>query len=277
MEKSRILFGIVCFREKFWQTTVFENLKIENKRKQPSEKLLIFIYDNTDFAEWNIIDEYQEDDQIKVIYKHSSENVGISKAYNHIANYAKENFISHLVFLDQDTKLDENFISIYRNVSQKDIDIAAPLIYSNDTLLSPSIYKNYRSSFYQVIGDEKIELKGSSCINSGLLIKTDFFHKVGGYDENLRLDFCDHEFIKRVGTFSRFLNIIPLSLHQDFSTNTNSKDAALFRYSLFTKDVKAFKKINNNDFKIALFVDIPHLVRLTVQYRSLAFIKQRFF
>lgn len=275
MEEIKILFGIVCFREKFWETLSFKTLVAS--AKSTNKQISIFIFDNTDNENWNIEEEYNPVNTHTLQYIHNPNNPGISVAYNTIAKYARDNQFSHIVFLDQDTELPEDFFSEYEKKAENSVNIAAPIIFSNDRLISPGIYKNYRSSFYKTINQDKIELKNNSCINSGLLIKTVFFYEVGGYDEALRLDFCDHEFIKRVGELTKFLNIIPIRLEQNFSTNTNSLDKALFRYSLFTKDMKAFKKINHNDYKITLFVDIPHLIRLTLQYKSLAFIKQRFF
>ncbi|WP_312822089.1 glycosyltransferase [Epilithonimonas sp.] len=271
----KILFGIVCFREKFWETKSFISLlaSVENYQKPIS----IFVFDNTDDLGWDAYSSYTTTEFAQVDYKHNPKNPGIAVAYNTIARHAREQHFSHIVFLDQDTELPSNFFSEYLKTIDLDLDIAAPLIYENRKLLSPSIYKNYRTSFYDKIDNDKIKLKGNSCINSGLLVKTDFFFKIGGYNETLRLDFCDHEFIKRAADNTQFLNIIPVKLEQNFSTNTNPLDKALFRYDLFSKDVKAFKKINKNDIKIALFVDLPHIIRLTLQYKSFAFIKQRFF
>ena len=271
-----VLIGIVIFREKYWETVTFKKLLHLSEKLPHGERITIFIFDNTDLPQWDVEHGFLGNEKITVFYTHDSNNPGISKAYNQIAEYAKDNQFSHIVFLDQDTDLPQDFLSVYQQIVDKDVDIAAPLIYENGKLLSPGMYKNYRSSFYKKIEGEKIELKDNSCINSGLLIKTDFFYKVGGYNESLRLDFCDHEFIKRVGTFTKFLNIIPVKLEQNFSTNTNPQSKALFRYALFTKDIKSFKRIHNNDFRITLFVDLPHLIRLTLQYKSLAFIKQRF-
>lgn len=272
---TKIIFGIVTFREKFWETPSFNSLIASAKKID--EAVTIFIFDNTDVENWDAGAGYNSDEKIKICYVHNPENPGISAAYNTIAKFAKDHHFSHIVFLDQDTELPEDFCLVYSKVAENATDIAAPLIYENGKLLSPGIYKNYRSFSYESIQSDSILLKNNSCINSGLMIKTDFFFKTGGYNQCLRLDFCDHEFIARVGNFTEYLKIIPTKLEQNFSTNTNPREKALFRYQLYIKDMKAFKKINNNDYKVSLFVDLPHLIRLTLQYKSLAFIKQRFF
>ncbi len=266
-----ILFAIVCFREKYWETPAFRSLQTVAAQ----EEISIFIHDNTDIDGWNL--NKNNTDEIQLIYHYDKTNPGISKAYNRIAEYAEKNDFDYILFLDQDTELPSGFLEEYRKVIQSGVDIAAPLVEENSKLFSPTKYQYYRTSRYESLDVQKIILNGNTCINSGLLIKTSFFHKVGGYDEKLRLDFCDHEFVKRASALTTFLYIIPIKLEQDFSTNTNSLRKALFRYQLYTKDILAFKKINNNDFLITLLVDIPHLLRLTIQYKSLSFIKQRFF
>lgn len=271
---TKIIFGIVTFREKFWETPSFNSLVASAKHL--GEKVNIFVFDNTDFAEWNICEEYSLQDNFKVKYKHDRRNPGIAVAYNTIAEYAKSHLFSHIVFLDQDTELPENFCLNYSKVAENMVDIAAPLIYANGKLLSPARYKNYRSYSYGIINDDSISLKQSTCINSGLLVKTDLFLKAGGYNEKLRLDFCDHEFIIRIGKLIPSVKIIHTKLEQDFSVNTNTLDNALFRYQLYINDLRAFRRINNNDYKVTLFVDLPHLFRLTLQYKSFAFIKRRF-
>ncbi|OJX29622.1 MAG: hypothetical protein BGO86_12090 [Chryseobacterium sp. 36-9] len=268
-----ILFGIISFREQYVDSLTFQDLIASHKNSGSNQDLNLFIFDNTDNDSWKA--EQAILPNCNIVYHHNRNNVGISKAYNFIAKYAKEQNFDYIVFLDQDTNLPLEAYTKYIESTNLSIDIAAPLIFENNTLLSPSKYNNYRTSFYENIKEDKIKLENVSCINSGLLIKTDFFFNVGGYNEKLRLDFCDHEFVQRVKKFTNYLYIISLRLEQNFSTNTNSKEKALFRYSLFIKDIKAFKKINNNDFLITLLVDLPHLLRLTLQYKSLLFIKKR--
>ena len=78
-----------------------------------------------------------------------------------------------------------------------------------------------------------------------------------------------------MGTTAKELHILPYELHQNFSTDTNTLEQVLFRFRLFDKDLSAFKK-NRNKLLITLLVDFPHLLRLTMQYKTLAFLKIKF-
>ncbi|WP_183148060.1 glycosyltransferase [Chryseobacterium nematophagum] len=272
-----ILYSIVSFREDYKESVVYKNLMRSFINSQGiNKKLHLFIYDNTDALEWTLKADNETNADIHIYYIHNPDNVGISKAYNAIADFAKNNTFDHIVFLDQDTYLPLNFYSVYEKFSSLEKNISVPLIYGGEKLISPSRYRLYRSFLYNEITDSYISTRGNSCINSGIMVKTDFFHKVGGYNSKLRLDFCDHEFMGRVKSFTENLYIIPIKLKQDFSTNTNSKDKALFRYSLFMKDIRIFKRIKNH-FLVTLFVDLPHLLRLSLQYKSFAFLRRRLF
>lgn len=273
MNKMNVIFGIVCYKEKFWQCSSFLTL-LKSFQLYNSGKISIFIFDNTDSEDW--FTEYpQFSENIKIIYSRDKKNPGISHAYNIIAEYAKEQDFENIVFLDQDSLLPDNVYSSYMTFAKMELKVAAPKVISQGKLISPSKYKYYRSFSYGDIETDKIILKGNSCINSGLFINTELFFKAGGYNKDLRLDFCDHDFIERLSSFTEYLYILPYELNQNFSTNTNTLEQAIFRYRLFTKDLIAFKK-NKNKILITFSVDIPHLLRLMLQYKTLAFFKVRF-
>ncbi|WP_299176856.1 glycosyltransferase [uncultured Chryseobacterium sp.] len=275
--KRSILFGIVCFREKYYESETFKNLFYSFLNNNENEKLNIYVYDNTDIADWHISD-YKYESNINLNYLHNFQNPGISHAYNEIAYFAKKNGYEYIVFLDQDTELPINFYKEYKTyIQNSEVDIAIPIVKTGQIIFSPSKYSNFRSVNLKNLQQIYISSKDHTCINSGILIKTDFFFKVGGYDKRLRLDFCDHEFIRRVSKYKEQIKVIPIILNQMFSTEINSLEKALFRYKFFLRDLSSFKKINNNDIRIFFFIDLLHLIRLTIQYNTLKFIKIRMF
>ncbi|WP_265427122.1 glycosyltransferase [Chryseobacterium sp. YIM B08800] len=284
MNKHKILFSIVCFRENFKKTETFTDLifSFNNKEKKidkiDNSNLNIFIYDNTDIDEWDVSVHENEFESVNIKYEHNKNNPGISYAYNQIADYALQYGYEYIVFLDQDTKLPIDFYETYINyIENKNFEIAVPIIMTGDKIFSPSIYTNFRCKNFDNINEKNSFSKNITCINSGLLIKTDLFFLVGGYNEKLRLDFCDHEFINRILKVVAQINLIPIQLHQTFSTETNSVDKALFRYDIFLHDLFVFKKINNNNIAINFFLDLPHLIRLSAKYKTLKFFTKRIF
>ena len=123
-------------------------------------------------------------------------------------------------------------------------------------------------------GQKTIELKNLSAINSGMLFNTEFFLKKGGYNTNLRIDFCDHDFIERLNGQNIFADILPIDLKQDFSASTNDKGKSLHRYKIYLKDMKEYRK-GKNFLLFFLRVDLPHLLKEIYRNRSFEFLKIR--
>ncbi|MFP3592567.1 glycosyltransferase [Chryseobacterium sp. SIMBA_038] len=268
-----ILFGIVTYREKFWECKSFKSLYQSFKNENDGGKLHIFIFDNTDVEKWNLSIPAFSDIQFE--YIHDKTNPGISFAYNTIAEYAKKQDFSEIVFLDQDTELPINFYEIYKSYSSTNFPLCVPQIYANNRLVSPSRYINFRSVLYDKFEDDELPLKGNSCINTGIMIKTDVFFRNNGYNSKLRLDFCDHEFIDRLSAHNLNMKIMPIRINQSFSFLENTKQQDISRYKLFIKDLKAYAKSNNKHYSMLFYVDLPRVLSLTFRHKSLEFFKIR--
>lgn len=274
-EKSKLLFGIVTYHERFWECISYQSLYQSYQQNNKGECLQVFIFDNTDEKDW-ILENPNLQTGVETHYQHDSLNPGISYAYNSIAQYAEIKAIPWIVFLDQDTELPLDFYCKYVEMvtARNDFKIAAPKIYANNGLLSPAKFIDYRSYSLPEIKEDSIGFSKVSCINSGLLISTKFYFQCGGYNRNLRLDFCDHDFIERVSKNTHQLGIIPVKLWQNFSAETNSKSQALSRYKLFFRDMKIYR-LNKNKILFFLKVDMPHILKETIRHRSLSFLKVR--
>lgn len=275
--KLNIIFGIVTYKEKFWECESFLSLKYSFERSGLDVGTILHVYvvDNTDLPDWHL-GPPSESDNIKVTYVNLP-NPGISAAYNIINNFALTNNFDWVVFLDQDTLLPANFFSVYNSkaiANNLSAPINIPAVYAGEKLISPALYKNYRSYMLHTLKKE-IELDDISFINSGLMINTSFFKEVGGYNENLRLDFCDHDFVERIKIKSNIATVLNINLQQDFSAETHNIGQAITRYKMFTSDLQEFYQ-TRNFIKVLLFVDLPHLLKLTYRYLTLKFVIIRF-
>lgn len=272
---TSILFGIVCFREKYWESQSFKNLIESYYNGVYDCQLYISIYDNTDFDKWDILCDSPHYNNINIKYYRDASNSGISAAFNYFAKLSQEINAQWIVFLDQDTSLPINFFQKYLEKSlNTNKSIAFPKVYTKTHLLSPSYYKWYRTSMIKNISTELL-LKNITAINSGMMIKSDFYIQNGGYNKELRIDFCDHEFIERINNKNIFADIIDVSLYQEFSSQMNNKEKSIERYKLYVKDLKNYKK-NKNEFLFFLRVDLPHLLKEIYRNRSFKFLKIRF-
>ncbi|MCS3531760.1 glycosyltransferase [Chryseobacterium sp. JUb7] len=268
-----ILFGIVTYRERFWECKSFKSLYHSFKKDKGDDKIHIFIFDNTDIEDWDLTTPTFQD--IKLEYTNDKRNPGISCAYNTIAEYARQNDYNYITFLDQDTELPDNFYEVYKNYSLKDYSLCVPQIHANNRLVSPSRYINFRSVLYENLNTDELVLKGNSCINTGMMIKNEIFFMNKGYNSALRLDFCDHEFIERLSKFDLKMKIIPIIINQNFSFLDNTKKQDVFRYKLFIKDLKTYANSTNKQLKMFFYVDLPRLLSLTLRHKSLEFLKIR--
>lgn len=271
-QTKKIVFGIVTYKEFFWETITFQTLVNSLREYNCLNKIIIYIVDNTDSEGWvvTIPKEYKD----LVIYKNLP-NPGISVAYNKIQEYAFEREIEWIVLLDQDTTLPLNCIGVYMQaIDNKKTMIKAPIIHTERGLLSPLKYKYYRSHSFFHIKEGVISIDNISCINTGLMINTYFFQKVGGYNKKLKLDFCDHDFIERAKQLTKKLQILGMHLFQDFSSITHTREQAIERYKRFILDFYVFGE-NRNKFLLLFCVDLPRLIKQTFKYKTLEFIKIR--
>lgn len=271
---ASILFGIVCFREKYWETQSFRDIIKSYRQSLNNSTLYLSIYDNTDYKDWSIQHDYINYENVIINYYRDSSNSGISAAFNYFAEFSKKIDIKWIVFLDQDTSLSIDFFTQYLNKSiNTNKNIVFPKVYTKSKLLSPSNYNYYRTSVIKNIASELL-LDNITAINSGIMIRTDFFLQNNGYNKNLRIDFCDHEFIERLKNKNISADILDISLYQEFSAQSNNKEKAIERYKIYIKDLQVYKK-NKNKVLFFFRIDLPHLLKEVYKHKSLEFLKIR--
>jgi GT2 family glycosyltransferase len=128
-------------------------------------------------------------------YSHNPLNGGVSAAYNFALDRAKELGCDWLVLLDQDTSLPPDFFSSLLAI------LDGPLITTDVVAIVPRVFSGGRQSspVYPAI------LRSTPClvydkamsdwimsINSGSAIRVEFLDSIGGFTNELWLDFLDH-------------------------------------------------------------------------------------
>lgn len=68
---TMILFGIVTYRERFWECKSFKSLYHSFKKDKEDDKIHIFIFDNTDIEDWDLTTPTFQD--IKLEYTNDKE------------------------------------------------------------------------------------------------------------------------------------------------------------------------------------------------------------
>jgi len=234
-------FGIVTYNVKYWECDSFCTLIHSYKMSGEIECMKIYIIDNTEIEGW-FLEEKSFGDKMSITYV-NLKNPGISTAYNLISDYALRDKINWIVFFDQDTILPLNTYKQYHKKALENdclLPIKIPFIYSLSKVISPCLYKHYRSYPANISKNKLLNLDGYTCINSGLMIETFFFKSLSGYNKDLKLDFCDHDFIERAKKKVTRIEVLDFDLEQNFSSDTHNRMQAAERYLIFCKDLIQF-------------------------------------
>lgn len=141
----------------------------------------VVVYDNASKNVEEVVRLLALHDQYKRISLfRSKRNGGMAVALNALCDAAYTDHAEYIVLLDQDSVVQEGMVSAMLQHAEDNIGILCPRITDrNDAVL-------------EVPEADVEDLK--EAITSGALVKLAAWKEVGGYDENLFVDWVDHEF-----------------------------------------------------------------------------------
>lgn len=210
----------------------------------------------------------------RIFYLDMHGNKGLSKAYNSAIATLSLNENDFVVIFDQDTLIPQDMQLRYENFisENKDTDIICPIVLDSVGVMSPSIASGTKfshiASISQINGKN---ISSYSFINSGMCIKRSVFDRIK-YEENLFLDFVDHDFIlnaKKNGVKIKICKEVVLN--QNFSGVTkNTYNQDFSRFCIYMKDAKVFyRKWFCKNYKLIL---LPRAVKLCLIHKNLSFL-----
>ena len=181
-----------------------------------------------------------------VTYLSHEKNLGISKAYNVAIKEIRKTDCQYLLLLDADTDIASEYIEKLQGLlERKEIDLILPIIKTKKgAIMSPC--KQGKCGFFKHYNDiAQIDVNHQlSAINSGMCISRNIWESYQ-YDEQLFLDYVDHQFMKDFFKRSNKMHIMKdIVLVQDFSAETDDLRKAKFRYSIQMKDIRYFLRKN---------------------------------
>ena len=260
-KKSDIFPIIVLYCCKLSESKTYNSL-LKNKGIKA-----IMVYDN---SPQNYQQEMMPDN---VIYIRDYSNRGISYAYNTAAQYAYEHKYDRLLVLDPDTTFPENALDAYFNADRK-TTLWAPTIITKQGKrpLSPADIRKMRIKAVKLpVG--KHSLYHYFPINSGMCISLKAYMEVGGYDENIHLDFSDFQFLRKLRQRNEEFLLLPTLAYQDFSNEKTDIKNTIHRYSIYIKDARKCKINGTKERLQHQYSVFLHTLSLTWRFRSYAFIK----
>lgn len=263
MKDSLRLFPImVVYKSQLKDTEVYQTLL----KNWVGEEFMI--YDNSP-------DQFDFDDSqlpTNAVYVRDINNGGVSKAYNTGAEYAKNKGYSHVLLLDQDTFFPPGTMSLYLQEADS-TSISAPLLQmKNGHPFSPCYRRGFRTKAVDLPAGDYF-LSDYSPVNSGMCIPLSVFYQAGGYNEQVKLDFADYEFVSRCKRVCNRLTILPFVAVQDFSNDEKDAVKLHFRYLLYLQSAKATKWSTLRE-RIMLHVEVLlHTLALTKRTGVTTFFK----
>jgi GT2 family glycosyltransferase len=240
--------------------------------EQRGDVLDLFVYDNSPIAQYEGNFNYKN---FKVQYVHDVRNSGVSKAYNEGANYARTKGKKWVLLLDQDTKFTMNFLDSYEKAIKENesVKIFAPVLKTqHGQILSPCRYYHKRGYWPTSMSEGLMDVNQFSPINSGMMINTRAFFEVGGYNEDVKLDFADFQFIERFGKRYTSFYVLDLICEQDFSGFEKDVEKLKHRFGFFCQGAKNCKRESWGDHFWYLMVVLRRMLGLILKSGNISFL-----
>ncbi|WP_183560823.1 glycosyltransferase [Mucilaginibacter sp. SP1R1] len=253
-------------------------LSILKSLQKAGSKLDLLVYDNSPAYNADIASTISSLSEVNINYYPDNNNSGVSKAYNLAQSVGKVNGKKWIILFDQDTDFPEDMIEKYIDATRTfpNDKLFAPIMFANQkTMISPCYFKLMRGFSASGVTTGISSLKKYSVINCGLCIDIDSFMVNNGYNELIRLDFSDHDFIRRFKdtVTDRFI-VIDLKVNHELSTESkNSAKSDLVRFDYYLEGAKYISSSVFESFLLKIHAALRSL-KLTLIHKDFSFIKK---
>ncbi|MGI9552857.1 MAG: glycosyltransferase [Aurantibacter sp.] len=198
--------------------------------------LNVFVYDNSPISQ-----QIKSYDGLRITYFHDPENSGVSRAYNVGVRHAENAEEEWVLLLDQDTRLPNSILENYQQAINKNqnLNLFVPVLkLKNDKIFSPSRYRYKRGFYLDSIKAGKHSLFRLAPVNSGIMVKVAAFLEIGGYNEKVKLDFSDFQFVERFRKQHPDFYAMDVECMQDFSDDDSSFESQSVRFKYFCEGAR---------------------------------------
>ena len=173
----------------------------------------------------------------KVTYVPMGGNVGLAKAYNRGLRYCLAEYVA---IFDDDTFVSDDYFTKAGSYCQlKPADIYLPIVRSNKIIMSPCTKRQFS---FKAIGsvDELCEGMNISAINSGMIVRRDFY-RLCSYDENLFLDDIDHKSLDDARALGVTVVVMKdVNLRQRYSQEMYDEKGQISRLRIRARDSRVY-------------------------------------
>jgi len=212
-------------------------------------------------------------------YKHDPDNGGLAAAYNYALQRAVDENYEWLLLLDQDTQLPEDFIYELTRVSEdigEDSDVVAivPRVFCNKKFFAPS--RVLFGGMHRPINQHHRGICNFqvATIGSGVLLRTSFFQKIGGFSTVYWLDCLDRWIFNAIYSAGKKVYVTDSIIEQEMSILDYDKFMTEERYRNIIKYetifMKSFKTRVENYFYLIRLLKRTFTLLLTVKNKKYA-------
>lgn len=269
---KKIIIVLVIYNIK-----INESLSYEYFHSNICDEDRLYIFDNsidTNCQSFNSSYNFNKNE----LYLSSGKNEGLSKAYNSVIQNLEKDSNNWIIISDQDTAYPPNYISIVKNIiNNTNAYILCPVINDNVGIMSPCKCSWRGFSHNTEINMNKLDKY--SFINSGMIINSTVFSNIK-YDENLFLDFIDHDFVRMIRSKfndKMFYVIQNIEIFQNFSGVTKNPFSTDFnRFKIYIKDLRYFYKKWYERQIIANIKLVFRAIKLSIRHKRIDFFKEVF-
>ena len=199
-------------------------------------------------------------------------NQGLAKAYNRARDAigAGEGVVC---LLDDDTRLPADYPDQIRQAHARNhAKIWLPLVKDRTGYLSPAIVTGY--GWKRIVQPEDVDAPGVllTGINSGMAVDRKIMQQYR-YDERYFLDFIDHAFLRDMRRKNIPMMVLKdVVLQQTFSSDVQSKQAAMERFAHFKEDVKRFYSASPTAQRYGKKILLRRRCKLCLKHKTLSFL-----
>jgi GT2 family glycosyltransferase len=263
---GKLLAIIVLYKVNPLDSPTYQSLLLAVKAV--NSVLDLIIYDNSPESVF-----INNESLLNITYIADCKNSGISKAYNIASRIALERNKEWLLLLDQDSIMPNNFLevlinSIKHNSSQV---VFAPILKQNNIILSPCKFNLMKGRAFKNLNYGSLPIKNIAILNSGMCVNLKAYLQIGGYNENVNLDFSDHYFINQVRKKYSSVFVIPAVIKHELSSNSPNEETVFRRFNQYCIGVKAFLK-SEKSYNILFFWTFLRGVKLFVRYKKMKYL-----
>lgn len=226
---KKITFLIVLYKQLIEESeTIKSFLEIRNISNVNIE---LFIWDNSpEIQDVSFLDSIFSKTNFDFVYKHSSENLPLSKVYNYFFS-ERVNCSDYLCVFDQDSKFDIKLIEeIAGVVSSCSPMLILPTVSHKGVIVSPSKIYWMKGCYLKTVQTGFIPSKNISAINSGMIINADYIREYSYHYDSRLLNYCtDDYFMKIFRQNGHQIYVLNYLIEHDLSLSTLNNNSSTLK------------------------------------------------